>query len=121
MFEGGFASPQLQSFAYSNVIMGSLAWYFVAALGEIGGRFAFWAWLRMQKMPLWAIPGVISLMIFAPALTRVDSAAAGRAYAAYGEVSILTSVLWPWTVEGVQPDRWDLAGGGVSLLGAALI
>lgn len=75
----------------------------------------------MQKSPLWAIPGAVSLVIFALALTRVDSEAAGRAYAAYGGVYILSSVLWLWTVEGVRPDRWDLAGAGVCLLGAALI
>jgi small multidrug resistance family-3 protein len=58
-------------------------------LGEIAGCFAFWAWLRMQKSPLWLMPGVASLVIFALALTRIDAAAAGRAYAAYGGIYII--------------------------------
>jgi small multidrug resistance family-3 protein len=62
--------------------MRSLLWYLVAALGEIAGCFSFWAWLRMSKGPLWTVPGVAALILFALALTRIDSSSAGRAYAA---------------------------------------
>ena len=65
----------------------SIVTYAAAALAEIAGCFAFWAWLRLNKSPLWLAPGVLSLMLFAYLLTRVDSAAAGRAYAAYGGVN----------------------------------
>lgn len=99
----------------------SLIWYLVAAAGEIGGCFAFWAWLRLQKSPLWTIPGTLSLIAFALALTRVESSHAGRAYAAYGGVYILSSLLWLWLVEGVPPDLWDLAGVALSVGGALLI
>src|SRR4051812_46653130 len=98
--------------------MKSFAWYLVAALGEIGGCFAFWAWIRLGKSPSWAIPGTASLVLFALALTRIDSEAAGRAYAAYGGVYIVSSVLWLWLVEGVRPDRWDVVGAAVCLAGA---
>lgn len=93
----------------------------LAALGEIGGCFAFWAWLRMQKSPLWLIPGIASLCVFALVLTRIDTANAGRAYAAYGGVYIVASILWLWAVEGARPDRWDVAGAAISLAGAAVI
>jgi small multidrug resistance family-3 protein len=72
----------------------SLLWYLLAASGEIGGCFSFWVWLRMQKSPLWVIPGIGALILFALALTRVDTSAAGRAYAAYGGVYILSSLLY---------------------------
>jgi small multidrug resistance family-3 protein len=101
--------------------MTSLLWYALAALGEIGGCFAFWAWLRMHKSPLWTIPGLVSLIIFALALTRVDASNAGRAYAAYGGIYILSSILWLRAVERVTPDRWDIGGAAISLLGAAVI
>jgi small multidrug resistance family-3 protein len=101
--------------------MTSLLWYALAALGEIGGCFAFWAWLRLHKTPLVILPGLLSLILFAMALTRVDTANAGRAYAAYGGVYILSSILWLWIVEGVAPDRWDLLGGSISLVGTAVI
>jgi len=101
--------------------LSSLLWYVLAALGEIGGCFAFWAWLRMQKSPLWLIPGIASLCVFALVLTRIDTANAGRAYAAYGGVYIVASILWLWAVEGARPDRWDVAGAAISLAGAAVI
>jgi small multidrug resistance family-3 protein len=101
--------------------MKSILWYLLAALGEIAGCFAFWAWLRMQKSPLWTLPGVASLVVFALALTRIDAAAAGRAYAAYGGIYILSALVWLWLVEGVRPDRWDVLGAGVCLGGAAII
>jgi small multidrug resistance family-3 protein len=101
--------------------MTSFLWYALAALGEIAGCFAFWAWLRLGKNPLWILPGVISLVCFALALTRVDAAAAGRAFAAYGGIYILSSLLWLWLVEKTRPDHWDMIGACICLLGAAII
>lgn len=95
--------------------------FFLAALAEIAGCFSFWAWLRMEKSPLWLIPGILSLCLFAWLLTLVDSDHAGRAYAAYGGVYIVSAILWLWMVEGARPDRWDLLGGAICLGGAALI
>jgi small multidrug resistance family-3 protein len=99
----------------------NLFWYLIAARGEIGGCFAFWAWLRLHKTPLWTIPGVAALVAFALALTRIEAAHAGRAYVAYGGVYILSSLLWLWAVETVRPDRWDILGAAVCLTGAAII
>jgi small multidrug resistance family-3 protein len=95
--------------------------YLAAALGEIAGCFAFWAWLRLGKSPLWIIPGLASLVAFAWFLTRVDAAFAGRAYAAYGGVYIAASLAWLWAAEGKVPDRWDVVGAAICLLGAAVI
>lgn len=101
--------------------MSYLFWYFIAAAGEIGGCFAFWAWLRLGKSPLWVLPGVAALVGFAIALTRLPVAHAGRTYAAYGGVYILSSLLWLWAVEKVTPDRWDLIGVTLCLAGTAVI
>jgi small multidrug resistance family-3 protein len=95
--------------------------YVLAALAEIAGCFAFWAWLKLGRSPLWIAPGMISLALFAFLLTRVDSSAAGRAFAAYGGVYIAASITWLWLVEGKAPDRWDLVGMGICLVGAAVI
>ncbi len=95
--------------------------YVMAAIAEIAGCFAFWAWLRLDKSPLWLIPGVIALTIFAYLLTRVDSLFAGRAYAAYGGVYIVASLAWLWSAEGMRPDRWDMAGAVICLVGAGVI
>jgi small multidrug resistance family-3 protein len=69
----------------------------------------------------WLIPGIASLLAFAYLLTLVDSAAAGRAYAAYGGVYIGASLVWLLLVEGVRPDRWDLTGAALCFIGAAVI
>lgn len=95
--------------------------YIAAALAEIGGCFAFWAWLRLGKSIWWLAPGVVSLVLFAYLLTLVPSDAAGRAYAAYGGVYIAASLVWLWAMEDVRPDRWDIAGATLCLIGAAVI
>ncbi len=66
--------------------MSFVFWYCLAALGEIAGCFSFWAWLRQGKSIFWLLPGCLALAIFAAALTRIDSANAGRTYATYGGV-----------------------------------
>ena len=75
----------------------------------------------MHRSPLWLIPGLVSLTCFALALTRIETDHAGRAYAAYGGVYILASLLWLWAVEGAAPDRWDTVGAAICLAGAAVI
>ncbi len=95
--------------------------YIGAALAEIAGCFAFWAWLRMGKSAWWVAPGLASLCLFAYLLTLVDAEHAGRAYAAYGGVYILSALVWLWIAEGVKPDRWDVLGACVCLVGAAII
>jgi small multidrug resistance family-3 protein len=101
--------------------MPTLLAYAGAALAEIAGCFAFWAWLRLDRSPWWVAPGLVLLALFAYLLTLVESEAAGRAYAAYGGIYIAASILWLWIAEGHQPDRWDVAGGAVCLAGMAII
>jgi small multidrug resistance family-3 protein len=95
--------------------------YAGAALAEIAGCFSFWAWLRLGKSHLWLVPGMGALALFAYLLTLAPSDAAGRAYAAYSGVYIVALILWLWIAEGARPDRWDIAGAGICLAGAALI
>lgn len=99
----------------------SIGWFALASLLEISGCFAFWTWLRLGRGAVWAVPGVVALVLFAVVLTRVDSSAAGRAFAAYGGIYIAASVLWLWLVERTVPDRWDLIGSAVCIAGAAII
>ena len=101
--------------------MRSLLLQLLAAFFEIAGCFAFWAWLRLGKSVLWTLPGLLSLVLFALVLTRIDSAAAGRVFAAYGGVYIAASLVWLWAVERQTPDRWDLTGAAICLVGAAII
>lgn len=95
--------------------------YIGAAIAEIAGCFAFWAWLKLDKSVWWLVPGVAALAAFAYLLTLVDAEHAGRAYAAYGGVYITAALFWLWLIEGTRPDRWDLIGAAICLLGAGII
>jgi len=95
--------------------------FLLAAFAEIGGCFAFWAHVRLGLSIWWLLPGTILLIFFAWLLTQTEPAFAGRAYAAYGGIYIIASLLWLWGVEGVRPSRWDLGGTAFALLGALII
>ena len=101
--------------------MKTIALYALAAACEIGGCYAFWRWLKQGQSMLWAVVGVAALVAFAWLLTRVDNPAAGRTFAAYGGLYIAASLVWMRLVEGLRPDRWDLAGAAVCLVGAGII
>ena len=73
------------------------------------------------RAPLWLLPGLASLALFGFLLALVDANAAGRAYAAYGGIYIAASLGWLWLAEGVRPDRWDLAGAALCIVGASVI
>lgn len=95
--------------------------YAGAAFAEIAGCFAFWMWLRHGKPIWWIVPGIASLALFAFLLTLVPTQAAGRAYAAYGGAYIAASLVWLWAIEKTSPDKWDLIGATVCLVGAGII
>ena len=101
--------------------MRSILFFLLAASAEISGCYAFWLWLRLDRGVIWIVPGILALIIFAVALTQIDATSAGRGYAAYGGIYILSSIVWLWLVEGVKPDRGDLIGVGIALIGTVVI
>jgi small multidrug resistance family-3 protein len=99
----------------------TIAIYLGAALAEIAGCFAFWAWFRLGLSPMWLVPGLALLAVFAWLLTLSSAEMAGRAFAAYGGIYILSSLGWMWVVENQPPDRWDVIGALLCLVGAAIV
>jgi small multidrug resistance family-3 protein len=96
------------------------ALFVATACAEIVGCYLPYLWLR-RGVPAWVLlPGAVSLAIFAWLLT-LHATAPGRTYAAYGGVYVATAVIWLWLVDGQRPDRWDLVGAGVSILGMLII
>ena len=93
----------------------------LTALAEIAGCYAMYSVLRQARHPLWLLVSVACLVAFAWLLTLHPTDGAGRIYAAYGGVYIAASLLWLWWIEGQAPDRWDIAGGFLCLLGTAII
>ena len=102
-------------------MIGNILAFATAAILELAGCFAFWAWLRRDASPPVVVLGVASLMGFAVVLTRVDAAFAGRAYAAYGGIYIAASLVWLWLVERQRPSVPDLVGAAIAVTGALVI
>lgn len=101
--------------------MRNLLWYLLAAVLEIAGCYALWLWLRLGRSALWIAPAVASLFLFGFVLTRIEVQFAGRAFAAYGGVYIVASLLWLSVVERARPSAFDLLGALLCLAGAAVI
>lgn len=101
-------------------VLYSIALFILAGLCEIGGGYLVWLWLREGK-PWWvALIGSIILVLYGVVATW-QPANFGRVYAAYGGVFIMLAILWGWKVDGVTPDRYDLIGGLIALLGMGII
>ncbi len=101
--------------------MQNVLWFVLAAACEIAGCYAAWMWLRLGRSVWWLAPGAMALLVFAFALTRVETAFAGRAYAAYGGVYIASSLVWLAVVERTAPRAADYAAALLCVAGAAVI
>lgn len=99
----------------------SIALFVLAALLEIGGAWLVWQGLRDSRGWLWVGVGMVSLALYGVVATLQPDAAFGRVLAAYGGVFIAGSLLWAVVADGFRPDRWDVAGALVCLVGVALI
>jgi small multidrug resistance family-3 protein len=101
--------------------MKTLLLYLVTAIAEIVGCYLPLLWLRGEGSGWWLLPAAaLSLATFAWLLT-LHAAPSGRVYAAYGGVYVAVALAWLWSVDGVRPSRWDVAGVAVTLAGMAII
>lgn len=82
-----------------------------------------WALAALANVPLIMLNGVHATEAGPKGLgaERIDSSHAGRAYAAYGGVYIVSCLIWLWAVEKAQPDRWDLLGASICIIGSLII
>ncbi len=98
----------------------SICYFVLAGLCEIGGGYLVWLWLREDK-PLWyALIGAFVLVLYG-IIPTLQPAHFGRVYAAYGGIFIILSILWGWQIDRIAPDRFDILGGVMALLGVAII
>ncbi len=98
----------------------SVFYFLLAGLCEIGGGYLVWLWLREGKPILYGLGGALVLVIYG-VIPTLQPAHFGRVYAAYGGVFIVLSILWGWKIDRIVPDRFDLIGGAVALVGVAII
>ncbi|MEX0805347.1 MAG: YnfA family protein [Candidatus Binatia bacterium] len=103
-----------------EIIVSSVFLFLLAGLCEIAGGWLVWQWLREDRGLTWGLAGGLILIIYG-IIPTFQPAHFGRVYATYGGVFILLSLLWGWIIDGNQPDRFDLVGAGVSLVGVSII
>ena len=98
----------------------SIALFFVAAAAELGGGYMVWKWLRERKGVLFGILGGIVLFIYG-VIPTFQPAQFGRVYAAYGGIFIVSSILWGMLVNKKKPDRYEVIGSLIAVMGAVII
>lgn len=99
----------------------SLLLFLLAALAEIGGAWLVWQGVREQRGLLWVGAGFVALGLYGLVATFQPDANFGRILAAYGGVFVAGSLVWGMVMDGFRPDRWDLLGAAVCLLGVLII
>jgi small multidrug resistance family-3 protein len=102
------------------VVLTSIALFFVAAVAELGGGYMVWKWLRERKGVLFGILGGIVLFIYG-VIPTFQPAQFGRVYAAYGGIFIVSSILWGMLVDKKKPDRYEVIGSLIAVMGAVII
>ncbi|MHB1010836.1 MAG: YnfA family protein [Propionibacteriaceae bacterium] len=103
------------------LIARSVALFVLAAIAEIGGAWLVWQGVRAHRGLLWVGAGVIALGLYGFVATLQVEANFGRILAAYGGVFVAGSLAWGMVVDGFRPDRYDVLGAAVCLVGVAVI
>ena len=101
-------------------VLRTLGLFVVTAVAEILGCYLPYLWLKQRASGWVLIPAALSLAVFAWLLS-LHSGAAGRTYAAYGGVYVSIALLWLWLIDGQRPDRWDIVGVAVTVIGMSII
>ena len=102
-------------------VVRSVLLFVVAAVAEIGGAWLVWQGLREHRGPWFVLTGVVALAAYGGVATLQPDPNFGRILAAYGGVFVAGSLAWGVLVDRFRPDRWDLAGAAVCLVGVALL
>ena len=102
------------------MILKSISYFVLAGLCEIGGGYLLWLWLRQGRPISYGLFGGVILILYG-IIPTLQPAHFGRVYAAYGGVFIALSILWGWKIDGISPDRFDLIGAFVALVGVGII
>jgi small multidrug resistance family-3 protein len=99
----------------------SLGLFVVAAVAEIGGAWLVWQGVREHRGPAWVGAGLVALGIYGFVATLQPDPNFGRILAAYGGIFVAGSLTWGVLVDGFRPDRYDIAGALICLLGVVVI
>ncbi len=95
--------------------------FVLAGLCEIGGGYLVWGWVRGQKPVSWALGGAVGLALYGLVAALQPIPEFGRVYAAYGGVFIVMALAWGVLVDGFRPDRYDLLGAAICIVGVLVM
>jgi small multidrug resistance family-3 protein len=95
--------------------------FMLAGLCEIGGGYLVWGWMRDHKPLVWALLGALILTAYGVVAALQPISEFGRVYAAYGGIFIALALLWGIIVDGFRPDRWDLLGATICVVGVVVM
>ncbi len=101
-------------------ILKSLLYFFLAGLCEIGGGYLVWLWIKEEKAWWYGLLGALIMILYAVVATWQPTGF-GRTYATYGGIFVIMSVLWSWKVDRVEPDKYDIVGALIILIGIIVI
>ncbi len=102
------------------IVLKSLSIFLLAGVCEIGGGYLMWLWLKEGK-PLWyGILGGLILALYGVVAT-LQTASFARVYATYGGIFIVLSLIWANRVDNYIPDKYDIIGALIALLGVCII
>lgn len=101
-------------------VLKSVSVFVLAGLCEIGGGYLIWIWLKKDYSIWYGIAGAIILVLYGIVSTW-QTADFGRVYATYGGIFIALSLAWAYSVDGFKPDRYDIIGACIALLGVGII
>ena len=102
------------------MILSSLGLFFFAALLEISGGYLIWTWLRKHKSKIFGLVGAFILLVYGIIMT-FQPTTFGKVYATYGGIFIISSIVWGYWIDRKKPDRFEILGSIVVLIGVAII
>jgi len=102
------------------IIWKTIFYFILAGLLEIGGGYLVWLWIREDYAFYIGLIGGLVLFLYGIVATLQPSHF-HRVYAAYGGVFIAMATLWGWLLDGITPDKFDVVGAILALVGVAVI
>jgi small multidrug resistance family-3 protein len=104
----------------TDTTISSIGLFLLAALAEIGGGYLVWLWIRQKKRIIFGIVGGIILFTYG-IIPTLQPSNFGRVYAAYGGFFIISSILWGLIIDKKKPDKYEIVGSVVAVMGAVII
>jgi small multidrug resistance family-3 protein len=98
----------------------SIFLFVLAGLCEIGGGYLIWLWLREGKGWEFAVIGAVVLVLYG-IIPTLQPSNFGRVYAAYGGIFIIMALIWGWQIDKIIPDRFEIIGAVIALIGVFII